>query len=47
MEQPSTHQGLVVGCVDGQLRISVWVNTLAGALATGSNGVRKLETPTA
>lgn len=43
MEQPSTHQGLVVECVDGQLRISVGVNTLASALATGSHGMRKLE----
>ncbi|HFT7661026.1 TPA: hypothetical protein ACGR4R_001425 [Aeromonas veronii] len=42
MEQQSTHQGLVVECVDGQLRISVGVNTLASALATGSNGMRKL-----
>ncbi|WP_429104755.1 hypothetical protein [Aeromonas veronii] len=42
MEQPSTHQGLVVEFVDGQLRISVGVNTLASALATGSNGMRKL-----
>lgn len=42
MEQPSTHHGLVVECVAGQLRISVGVKAFSHALATGSNGMRKL-----